>query len=560
MTKPFVLIYLIFFFAGTVLFPGCFSEGQSWVSSENTTRGLTEFGTNMSPSQGDWLITRLPAEMPHLNPITSTDAYSSLVLAWIFDGLLDRNPQTLELIPRVANKWEVSEDHLSYTFYLRTDVCFSDGHPLTAKDVKFTFDKLMDPTTDAPHLKNYYMDVESCEVIDDYTVRYHCKKPYYQHAVMLGLLEILPEHVYGQGDFNNHPNNRKPIGSGPYILSEWQTGLQLVLERNPNYWRKKEGQPYFDRIVYQIILDDNASFLKLRRGDLDYMAIRPEDWVRRGQSETFQKQFNMFIYPRPAYNYIGWNTRNPVLKEKTVRHALTMLLNRQQIIERLYFGMAEPIDSPFMPGTPEYHSEMKRWNYNPEEAKLLLDRSGWIDHNSDGIRDKEGKDLAFEIMTTNSNPIAEKILTVYQEDLKRAGINMQIRQMEWASLLERVDARNFDAVLMGWQMPPDPDPYQVWHSSQAEKGSNYVGFVNKEADRLIEQARVSFDRQERIQLYRRFQEIVNEEQPYTFLMAPKAIVAVDKRIHGIRVYPFGIYEKEWFVPTHLQRYVHVKEN
>ncbi len=559
MTNRIIITFMVPFYVTAFLFSSCFSPVKTTVPTENTSKGLTEFGVDSPPVQGDWLITRLSAEMPHLNPLTSTDAYASLVLAWIFDGLLDRNPETLDLIPRVAHRWEVSEDHLSYTFYLRNDVCFSDGHPLTAKDVKFTFDKLMDPPTDAPHLKNYYMDVESCEIIDKYTVRYHCKKPYYQHAVMLGLLEILPEHIYGQGDFNNHPNNRNPIGSGPYVLKEWQTGLQLVLERNPNYWRKNEGQPYFDRIVYQIILDDNASFLKLRRGDLDYMAIRSEDWVRRGQSETFLNKFNIFIYPRPAYNYIGWNLRNPVLKEQVVRHALTMLLNREQIIEKLYYGMAEPIDSPFMPGTPEYHSEIKRWKYDPEGAKKLLDGADWIDHDRDGIRDKNGIALSFEVMTTNSNPIAERILTVYQEDLKRAGIQMQIRQLEWASLLERVDARNFDAVLMGWQMPPDPDPYQVWHSSQAEKGSNYVGFINEEADRLIEQARISFDRQERIQLYRRFQEIVNEAQPYTFLMAPKAITAVDKRVHGIRVYPFGIYEREWFVPTDLQRYVHTKE-
>ncbi|MCA1901455.1 MAG: peptide-binding protein [Candidatus Hydrogenedens sp.] len=559
MKKLLHFVYIVNIIIDILLIAGCMPSVDGPVGNEPSSTGLTEFGVGEAPAQGDWLITRLSAEMPHLNPITSTDAYSTLVLAWIFDSLLDRNPQTLELIPRVAHHWDVSEDHLSYTFYLRQDVCFSDGHPLSAKDVKFTFDKLMDPTTDAPHLKNYYMDVETCEVLDNYTVRYHCKKPYYQHAVMLGLLEILPEHIYGKGDFNNHPNNRKPIGSGPYILAEWQTGLQLVLSRNPNYWRKDEGQPYFDRIIYQIILDDNSAFLKLRRNDLDYMAIRPEDWMRRAQSETFQKQFNIFMYPRPAYNYIGWNLRREVFKEKTVRHALTLLLNREQIIKRLYYGMAEPINTPFMPGTPEYHNGVRPWTYNPEEAKKLLDASDWIDHNGDSIRDKNGTDLAFEIMTTNSNPIAEKILTVYQEDLSRAGIRMQIRQMEWASLLERVDSRNFDAVLMGWQMPPDPDPYQVWHSSQAEKGSNYVGFINEEADQLIEQARVCFDRDKRIQLYRRFQEIVNDEQPYTFLMAPKAIIAVDKRVHGIRIYPFGVYEREWFVPQNLQKYIYAKE-
>lgn len=521
--------------------------------------GLSEFGVSTTPEQGDWLVMRLSAEMPHLNPLTSTDAYSSLVNSWIFDSLLDRDPATLELLPRVAYRWEVSDDHLTYTFYLRNDVLFSDGHPLTAKDVKFTFDKLMDPLTDAPHLKNYYIDVERCEVVDDYTVRYYCKKPYYQHPVMLGLLEIIPEHIYGKGDFNNHPNNRKPVGSGPYMLEEWQTGLQLVLRRNPYYWRKSENLPYFDKILYQIILDDNASLLKLRRGELDALTIRPEDLLRRAKSEKFRSQFNIFIYPRPAYSYIGWNMRRKIFSDSRVRRALTMLLNRKKIVERVYYGMAEIIESPFMPNTPEYHSGLSIIPFSPDEAKKLLEEAGWSDTNGDGVRDKDGEKFQFEVMTTNANPVAEKILTIYQEDLSRVGIIMQIRLLEWASLLERVDSRNFDAVLMGWQMPPDPDPYQVWHSSQAEKGSNFVGFVNKEADELIERGRVCFNREERIMIYRRFQEIVYNEQPYTFLFAPKAILVVDKRVHGIKIYPFGVYEREWFVPRNLQKYVYSNE-
>ncbi len=553
-----IAVFVLF----VVLNLSCVNSGSGvlWGSQADVSKiGISEYGTGEKPEQGDWLIMRLSAEMPHLNPLTSTDAYSSLVNSWIFDSLLDRDPATLELIPRVAYKWEVSDDHLVYTFYLRDDVVFSDGSPLTARDVKFTFDKLMDPQTDAPHLKNYYMDVERCEVVDDYTVRYYCKKPYYQHPVMLGLLEILPEHIYGVGEFNNHPNNRKPIGSGPYVLTEWQTGLQLVLSRNPKYWRRNENLPYFDKIIYQIILDDNASLLKLRRGELDALAIRPEDLLRRVHSEKFRSQFNIFIYPRPAYSYIGWNMRRDLFKDKRVRRALTMLLDREKIVERIYYGMAEIIESPFMPGTPEYNTQLVRIPYAPEEAKRLLEEAGWRDSDNDGVRDRGGEKFSFEVMTTNSNPVAEKILTVYQEELGRAGVVMQIRLLEWASLLERVDSRNFDAVLMGWQMPPDPDPYQVWHSSQAEKGSNFVGFVNKEADELIERGRVCFDRDERIRIYRRFQEIVYDEQPYTFLFAPKAILAVDKRVYGIRIYPFGVYEREWFVPKSLQRYTYSRD-
>ena len=530
-------------------------EKAARVNLDEVPEGLTEFGLDAEPAEGGWLIQRLPAEMPHLNPLTSSDAYATEVMEWVFDGLLDRDPETLEMEPRVAERWEISEDHLTYTFYLRKGVTFSDGEPLTAHDVKFTYDKMMDPKTDSPHLRNYYKDVTSCEVVDDYTVRYTCSKPYYRHIVMLGMLEILPEHVYGQGDFNNHPNNRKPIGSGMYTLEEWETGIQLVLERNPGYWGKELlGAPHFDRIVYQFIVDSNAAFVKLSRGDLDVMALRAEDWVRRANTPKFNQQFNKFSYYRPAYSYLGWNRRNPLFADKNVRRAMTMLLDRERILDEVYYGLAKIMTGSFMPGTAIHNENIAPWPFDPDRAKQLLTEAGWTDTDSDGLLDKDGRKFAFEVLTTNQNPSAEKILTLYKEELARVGIQLGIRQMEWASMVERVDARNFDCIIMGWQMPPDPDPYQVWHSSQTEAGSNYVGFNNAEADQIIEEARVSFEAEKREKLYRRFHEILHEVQPYTFLFTPKALVAVDKRVHGIQVYPYGPEPQEWFVPAGMQRY------
>lgn len=548
---------LIILMAVVFVLSGCGGSPPPGTSTEpvQVRPGLTEFGTDVPPEQGDWLIRRLLAEMPHLNPLTSSDAYASLIMDRIFDTLLDRDPQTLEMKPNVASAWTISEDHLVYTFKLRTDVTFSDGVPLTAHDVKFTFDKLMDPTTDAPHLRNYFKDVTDCEVVDDHTVRFTCSQPYYLHLVILGLNYIMPKHIYGEGDFNNHPNNRHPIGSGMYVLEKWETGLQVVLSRNERYWGAAEtGMPYFDKIIYEIILDDNAAFQKLVRGDLDMMGLRAEDWVRRAATPRFDLQFNKFAYNRPAFSYIGWNLRKPVFEDKRVRRALTMLLDRETIINEIYYGLAEVISGGFMPGTPEANPDIVPLPFDPLEAAALLDEAGWVDSNGDGTRDKNGIPLRFEVFTTNQNPVAEKILTLYQEELARHGIRLGIRQMEWASLLERVDSRDFDAVMMGWQMTPDPDPYQIWHSSQSEAGSNYIGFNNPEADELIERARVSFDRDERIRLYRRFHEIQHEEQPYTFLLTAKALLAMDKRIHGIRIYPFGEFEREWFVPKTLQRY------
>ena len=542
-----------------LVFLGCSQKKDAEDSVADAMAGiLTEYMPDATPEQGDWLMLQLSAEMPHLNPITSTDAYATWVQMWVFDTLLDRDPITLESLPYAAESWEISEDHLQYTFHLRKDIVFSDGVPATANDVKFAFDMLMDPKVDAPHLRSYFNDITACEVLDDYTVRFTCNKPYYRHLVMLGDLYVIPRHIYGEGDFNNHPNNRAPVGSGMYMMESWETGQKITLTRNPHYWRTKETrQPYFDKVVYSIITDDNTAFQVLSRGDLDFLAMPAETFMRRANTKKIKAQFNRFAYSRPAYSYIGWNLRKPMFSDKTTRLALTMLMDRQTICDKIYYGQAQVIPGNFMPGTPEYNNAIKPVPFDPSQAAELLEKAGWK-HGNDGILERDGVRFSFEVGTTIQNPIAEKILTIYKEELARVGIELVIRPMEWASLLERVDKREFDAILMSWMMPPDPDPYQVWHSSQADAGSNYIGYVNEESDRIIEEARTEFDREKRIALYYRFQEILYDEQPYLFLLTPKSLVAADKRIEGMRVYPFGFgtpeYQREWFVPKSLQRY------
>ncbi len=502
---------------------------------------------------GDWLVERLSAEMPHLNPYTSSDAYAAAIIGLVFDTLLQRDNETLELEPHLAESYEIAEDHLTYTFTLRHGVTFSDGEPLTAEDVKFSFDKLKDPAVDAPHLRNYYQDVTACEIVDERTVRFTCSQPYFRHLLMLGGFEILPEHIYGQGDFNNHPNNRNPIGSGPYVLERWDTGKEIVVVRNENYWNE-EKKPRIVRRVYKLITDDNAAFQVLLRQEMDLMNLLPEQWVGRAAKPSFDEKFDKYSYYRPYYNYIGWNARNPLFADKRVRRAMTMLLDRETIRETIYHGLAQTISGNFFIDSPEYNKAIQPWPFDPAKGKTLLDEAGWTDSNGDGLRDKGGTAFQFELLIVNANPVAEQVATVFQEELRRAGIEMTIRPLEWATFLQSVDERRFEAVMLGWSMPPDADPYQVWHSSQAEKGSNYVNFVSEEADRLIEQARTEFDQDKRIEMYRRFHEILHEEQPYSFMFCSKVLLAVDKRFRNVTMYPLGPDTLEWWVPAAVQRY------
>jgi len=493
------------------------------------------------------------AEMENLNPYTSSDAYASAILGLVFDTLLQRDNETLELEPHLADSFEFSDDHLAYTFHLREGVTFSDGQPLTAADVKFSFDTLKNPEVDAPHLRNYYQDVTDCEVVDDYTVRFTCSKPYFRHLLMLGGFEILPKHIYGEGDFNTHPNNRNPVGSGPYAFEQWDTGQQIILTRNERYWNE-EKKPRIVRRVYKLIVDNNAAFQVLLRQGIDLMDLLPEQWVNRGASGSFLTKFNRYSYYRPYYNYIGWNSQRPMFKDKRVRRAMTMLLDRESIRENIYYGLAKTISGNFFIDSPEYNADVLPWPFDREAAKALLEEAGWVDADKDGVREKDGERFSFELLITNAHPVAEQVGTLFQEELKHAGVDMSIRPLEWASFLQSVDARRFDAVMLGWSMPPDADPYQVWHSTQVEKGSNYVGFNNAEADRLIEEARTTFDKDKRVQLYHRFHEIIHEEQPYTFMFCSKVLLAVDKRFQNVTMYPLGPDTLEWWIPTALQRY------
>ncbi|MFP4171940.1 MAG: peptide-binding protein [Candidatus Hydrogenedentota bacterium] len=502
-------------------------------------------------ADGDWLIMRMPSSPEHLNPYTSTDAYAMEIGELIFDGLLERNPETLEMEPNLAHDWEISDDNLEYTFHLRDDVVFHDGEPMTAEDVKFSFDTILDPEVMAPHLRNYLEDIVEVEVIDDYTVRIECEKPYFRHLVMIGGTPIVPEHIYGEGNFNQHPNDRDPIGSGPYEFDSWRTGQRITLTRYEDYWGEK---PSLERRLFMFITEDNSAFQVLLQGNIDTMEMTPELWVNRAQGERFEQSFRKYTYYQPRYSYIGWNMRRPQFEDKRVRRAMTMLLDRDEILDTIYHGLGEVITGNFFIKNPEYNEEIDPLPFDPERAQELLDEAGWEDSTGDGIRDKDGESFEFELLIPADSQEDEQIATVFQQELSRAGIRMRIRRLEFATLLENVHRREFDAVRLGWSMPPDPDPYQVWHSSQTDAGSNYVNFVNEEADEIIEEARVEFDEDRRTELYRRFHEIVHEEQPYTFMYCRETLLAVDRRFRGIEIYPYGPYMREWFVPEELQQY------
>ncbi len=507
-----------------------------------------------TPVDGDWIVSRLPVEMATLNPLLSShDAYAKTITDLIYEGLLKRDNETWEMKPNLAESYDISEDKLLFTFKLRKDVKFSDGVPFTSADVKFTYDILMNPASDSMPLRNYFENVERCETPDEYTVRFVCKQPYFKTLITLGEdLRVLPKHIFSTGDFNTHPNNRKPIGTGPFVFEAWDTNQQVVIARNEQYWGVK---PHVLKRQYKVITDDNAALQVLQRGELDIMGMTPDQWVSSAvNAPEFEANFNKLTYFIPSHGYIGWNTRRPVFSDKKVRQAMTMLLDRQTILATIFHGLGVEVTNCFFFDSAEYNKELTPWPFDPPRARQQLEEAGWVDADREGVREKDGRKFEFEFMVPSGSPETEALATVFKEELKKAGIKMNIRQLEWATFAETVQKLNFDAMIMGWQLDPEQDPYQIWHSSQAEQGSNYPGFKNTEVDAIIEEARKEFDMEKRAALYHRMSAIIYDEQPYTFLYCSKARVAIDKRFRNVKAYRLGLDGREWWVPKDQQKH------
>jgi peptide/nickel transport system substrate-binding protein len=489
------------------------------------------------------LVWHLGAEPDTLNPLTATDAYSSRINSYIYETLIRRDNETLELIPELAESWTISSDKLLYTFKLRRDVYWQDGEPFNADDVVYSYKTLQDPKVDDPHLKVYYRDIEKVTKIDDYTVQFKYNRPYFLALEFCGGMPILPQHVFDDGtDFNKHPAGRAPVGTGPFIFVRWDTNRAVVLKQNKNYWGKK---PEIDEILFKIIQDQTVALQVLKKGEMDLMGLRPIQWARQTESEKFNSMFQRLEYYTPSYSYIGWNLRRPYFQDKMVRRALTMLIDREKILEKLYFGLGKIVTGNFYIFGPYYNKNIKPWPYDPEKAKKILDQAGWSDHDGDGIRDKDGVPFAFDFLVTAGARARINFVTIVKEDFKKAGIDVTIRQLEWSTFLKNLHDRDFDATTLGWAMGVEADPFQLWHSTQIEQGSNYVGFDNKEADKIIERARVEFNKEKRTKMYHRFHEILHEEQPYTFLYCLASLVVVDRRFTNVKAYPLGIDPREW---------------
>ncbi len=507
---------------------------------------------------GGWLVWRLGGEPSTLNPYHSQADFSSGTITDgnIFESLLKRDPDTLELKPFLAKSFAVSEDGMEIDFKLRDDIYFSDGVPVTAKDVEFSFKTITNPQIDAAMLANYYQDVKEVQVISGREVKFVMKRKYFKSLEIVGGMAILPEHIYHFDDphvFNSRISD--PVGSGPYVFVKWNVAKNVILIRNESYWGKL---PAIKKIVFKFIINDNAAIQSLKSGDVDYVRPLPDQYDQLAKDKAFTSKFYPLSYWHPGvgYFYIGWNEANPCFKDKRVRLALTMLIDREAICKHLLKNPeAKVATGPFYIYGDQTNPDIKPWPYDVERARKLLTQAGWVDTNGNGIIDKDGVEFKFNYMIVGGVSLHENIAKLLKDSFSKVGIEMRVDPYEWSVFIGKLHDRDFDATNLAWGGGLESDPYQVWHSSQiGGGGGNYVGFNNPEADALIEKARETLDRTERDKLYHKFHSILHEQQPYTFIYTRPSQAFLDRRFQNVKLHRLGLDSLEWYVPSYLQKY------
>ena len=509
------------------------------------------------PAYGDTYIEALQGNISGLIPNVLTDGPSFEVAGLIYNGLV-KYDKDLNLRGELAESWQYSRDCLDLTFKLRRNVRWHDQKPFTADDVVFTYDTMVNPKTPTAYGGDFKA-VESVRAVDPYTVHVRYKHPSAK-ALQSWSIWMLPKHLlesYARdGKLREAPQNRaNPVGTGPYMFQEWKPGEKVVLVANPEYF---EGRPYISRVVYRIIPSSATTFLELKAKGVDGAKLTAMQFKRQTEYPAFRKAYNKYQYAANVYVYLGMNLRDPRFADPRVRQAFAHAINKREIIDGVRLGLAREATGPYKPGTWQYNPNVHQYPYDMAKARALLSAAGWTEKNADGILVKNGVPFKFELLLAQGSDEGRKVAEIIQASLKDLGVQVEIRVIEWAALLkEYIKKRNFEATILAWGITPDPDQYDIWHSSKTSPDElNRIGYANPEADELLEKGRSTCVEADRKKYYDRLQEVLAEDQPIVFLYFRDGLPVVSSRVRGIVPSPQGINYNfnEWYVPLTLHRY------
>ena len=544
--------------AASMLFVAC--GGGANNATEGNSNGSESGGTTKDLSKPERIEASNPSALPdaaknrtdtlivgttdpkgEFVPIYSSTLYDSWVNKLVFDGLISNNEKG-EAVPNVAESYEVSEDGKTYTFKLNKGIKFTNGQELTAKDVAFTFTSICDPGYDGPRMdavsnlvgyeeynKGDAKSVEGIKVIDDYTISFTNKNV---DAAGIWNFEygIMPESVYKfeKGNFQAVKDKLlEPVGSGAYKFVHFKPGQEVKFEKNPDYWK---GEP---KIPYIVMKVTNAQTLlqELMAGtvDIDRVGAKPENIDPLKQAGFL----NLDLYMQNGYGYIGLNYGSDKVKDPKVRQALLYGLNRDGFMQSYYQGYGQVYNSHILPTSWAYNPDVPKYEYNPEKANQLLDEAVWKDTNGNGVRDKDGVELELQWLTYTGSKYVDALIPIVQQSWEQIGVKVTPELMEFGTMMDKVNNREYDIFNGAWNLSIDPDPSGIFAISQDVPGGfNNIGWRNEEADKLLKEGKGTTNQEERKKAYAEWQLKFSEDVPYILLGNAQEMFASNSRVKG----------------------------
>lgn len=464
---------------------------------------------------GNELRYGITQSIEHLNPILTEDGHSEL-LSLVYRGLM-KQTETNDVVGDLAKSFTISEDELTYTFLLN-EATWHDGQPITAYDVKFTLDQIRKPEVASPYFSDF-LTVKDVHVVDKETVQIKVKEPTptLLHKLKVGLL---PQHIYEGQDILTAPQNRAPVGNGPFVLQDWSADDVLTFKVNKHFYGK---QPEIEKITVFTNLDENAKLIRLKSGDLHIAQITPQ------QKETVEayKHMKVKTVKTADYRALQFNQQHPQLVDNRVRKAINHLIDREQLIQLVLYGTGEQAFGPLQRSFARADADV--YKLDVAQAKQLLQEAGYKKEKK--YYEKDSKALQFNVVAPITDAVRVSLATVIVEQLQAQGVNAILQTKDWSNITIEQE----DTFMIGWGSEDDPDThtYRVFHSTEhAPKGYNYALVDNRHIDEALEKAK-SGTKEQRIENYATFQQLLAQEMAFSFLVYVDGIYAMSDKLTGI---------------------------
>jgi len=491
-----------------------------------------------------------------LDPVTSNEMISLRLTELIFNGLVGINEKQ-EIVPELAEKWDISADSRAYTFFLRKGVMWhpkegEEAKPFTADDVIFTYKIMMHPRTITP-LKVRYEFISAAEKLDEYTVKFTLKRPIL-NALAKFSFKVIPKHGPSNPLYltREDPFVRSPIGTGPYQLKNITAEREIILTANESYFK---GRPHVDKFIAKPFADQNIMTQALMFNAIDMIVlVNPRD-LPEIQGD---KRFILQPYNALSYSFFGYNVRSPLLADKRVRKAFTHAVNRQEMLDSFFNGQGTIISGPFAPGSWAYNLDVQPPAFDPEKARTLLQEAGFS-RGADGFMQKDGKRLALSLKVPieKESEAVKRVVLAFKNYLKNVGADIKVEFKEWQAWKEDVFfEHDFDIIFAIWVFDDSADISSLFHSGEIGAWkNNFGGYSNPEVDSLINESKLTLDHEKRRTINRKLHAILAEENPYTFLWTLTNYAAYHKKVRRVAIHPYKFfsYSDDWFVEEKDQK-------